>query len=57
MPSRAHREIALAAVLTRVRWYASRRYAIPGKLAEAFNALADELGVPNEPPWTRIELR
>lgn len=47
-------EIALDALLVRVRWYVTRGYRIPASVAVAFNELADLTRKPHALPWTRI---
>jgi hypothetical protein len=47
-------EEALDALLTRVRWYVSRRHKVPWRTARAFNMFCDVLGKPDEKCWARL---
>lgn len=47
-------EIALDALLVRVRWYVLRGYRVPASVAVAFNEMADLTRKPHTAPWTRI---
>ncbi len=47
-------EVALEALLTRVRWYVLRGHRVPAETALAFNEIADLLDKPNTDPWRRV---
>ena len=47
-------DVALDALLTRVRWYVLRGYRVPAMAASAFNEIADLTDKPHTVPWERI---